>query len=177
MLSVGHVPSTPEVLASDASQFDLFAWKPPRELIEDQDQPSRYYPLRDRHAGFQVTSVLRIEKRFGRRALPLGRNELEREIERPAVSTSRPEDLPGGTATGLLLHEILERVPFESIKAGQSPEEWAALEEVSRVVKEAIAHHSVKLDDHNRGQVMPMIHRAPDHVRPNRSRQIHPRLL
>ena len=66
--------------------------------------------------------------------------------------------MPGSTATGLLLHEILEKVPFESIKAGQSPEEWAALEEVSRVVKEAIAHHSVKLDDHNRGQVMPMIH-------------------
>ena len=47
---------------------------------------------------------------------PLERDEFRREPGRATVAVTPPEgELPGGTASGSMLHEILEMIPFDSL--------------------------------------------------------------
>jgi len=51
------------------------------------------------------------------------------------ISNLRKDPLPGGTQTGNLLHELLERIDFSTIRESKSAEEWLTLPAVSRMIR------------------------------------------
>jgi exodeoxyribonuclease V beta subunit len=118
-------------------------WQPPAALLHDADPAPEYARLRERHAGALVTSYTRMRGgRSGARSAWSDEPEVRRArkadeaIDQIAVTTLR-----SARASGVFVHEVLERVPLDSFAAGF--EAWRALPEVSALFDEAIAVHRV----------------------------------
>jgi exodeoxyribonuclease V beta subunit len=131
------------------------------KLLDDRDESGWLHEHRKRHAGYEVTSYSRMKSELagGSELVPLGREELDREVFLPILTTGLSErEVPGGTAAGLMLHEILETVPFDSLSMAPSPEAWGALPPVDQVIIAAMAHHNIALA--YRPEVEAMVYRA-----------------
>jgi exodeoxyribonuclease V beta subunit len=140
---------------------DPASWHPDPPLSEESDDVDRFRKLRWKHAGYQVTSYSRMKSALSGdgELVPLGRDELDDEPMSPPVMAPLPEgELPGGTATGLMLHEILEQVPFDSFTAAPTLEAWRTHEEVSGVIAAAMARNAV--NPVHRANVETMVHHA-----------------
>ena len=107
--------------------------RPKRELLKNsrrnsdafsqlRQQPRRLHRLilfAD-EAGVRAESLIRCE-----------RDEFRREPGQKTLATVLGDDeLPGGTATGTMLHEVLEKIPFDSLRAAPSLEQWVRLKTV-----------------------------------------------
>jgi len=114
-------------------------------LLLDQDDGATYDALRSRHAGAVVTSYTRMKaKRTGARAGWIGPTEDRREeavIERVGEASGIP--LRSARASGIFLHELLERIPIVSFAASTTMETWRARADVAALVAEAMAVHRV----------------------------------
>ena len=53
------------------------------------------------------------------------------------------DELPGGTATGTMLHEILENIPLNSLDSKPKLEDWLLLDPVKEVFATAIARNGI----------------------------------
>ena len=78
--------------------------------------PWDFDQLRQEHAGYVVSSYSRMKRAWSEELDPLERDEFRREPGRATLAVMLADDeLPGGTATGTMLHEILEKIPFDSL--------------------------------------------------------------
>jgi exodeoxyribonuclease V beta subunit len=123
-------------------------WTPPVALLRDEDRSARYTALRDRHAGAIVTSYTRLRgERAGSRPVwsdgPEDRRA-QKAAESDDVADSAETRLRGARASGVFLHEILERVPLASFAAPGGLSEWRVRAEVSALFDEAIAVHRIE---------------------------------
>jgi exodeoxyribonuclease V beta subunit len=141
----------------DRPGFDLEGWAPAAEFLAWPDESGNLAGLRRRHAGYEVTSYSRMKRAAEAELVPLGREELDHESEQPVAPL--PDDaLPGGTAAGTLLHEVLELVPFDSAANVPDSPTWLALKPVAEVIDAALANNG--FDQTHRSTVAEMAYRA-----------------
>ncbi len=122
--------------------------EPPVEILHRKDEGPAFDALRDARAGTFVTSYTRmrstarsggsgwIEQAEGRRA----------EKAADAADAIEAVTLRGSRASGVFLHELLERVPLASFSAAAGFEAWCTRPEVARLLDEAMAVHRVDRD-------------------------------
>jgi exodeoxyribonuclease V beta subunit len=135
-------------LASDPAASSAATWTPAPELLRQDDDEPAYAVLRERHAAAVVTSYTRLR---GERASPRSRRvepALDGGAEKSAAGI---DDFPTTTlraarASGVFLHEVLERVPLASfassvVRGGLA--QWRAREDVAALFDEAIAAHRI----------------------------------
>jgi exodeoxyribonuclease V beta subunit len=116
---------------------DLARWHPPAALLEQRDLSASFRKIRDRHAGFVVESYTGLKRGAGYQA---PEDALEDAADEPATllpEAGAPEELPGGRASGVFLHKILEEIPFEGLAAGTPFSRWAADETVIALFEKA----------------------------------------
>jgi len=68
-------------------------------------------------AGFDITSYTRMKRGKREAAFDEGAGALAGALEPDVGLPPAPGDLPGGSAVGVFLHEVIERLPFEAIGA------------------------------------------------------------
>ncbi|MGH7435467.1 MAG: UvrD-helicase domain-containing protein, partial [Polyangiaceae bacterium] len=105
-----------------------------------------FHELREARAGVFVTSYTRMSSMRNARSRAGGWAEHAdaRRAEKVAASADGAEAraLPGSRASGVFLHELLERMPIASFTA-PSFEAWCARPDVTRLLDESIAVHRV----------------------------------
>jgi exodeoxyribonuclease V beta subunit len=137
-------PSASAAAQSGASSEQ--AWRPPRELLHDEDESARYASLRNRHAPAVVTSYTRLRgERSAPRAVAVEHPE-DRRVEKSAASV---DEVPATTlraarASGVFLHELLERVPLASFQEARGLADWRGREDVAALFDEALAAHRIE---------------------------------
>jgi len=137
-------PIPPEPDVQETAGRDPLTWRPSRDLLEDRNDWGKYTSLKSRHAGYSIASYSQMKTSWETEIDPLTHDEYRREPDfgAPAVLTTE-EELPGGTTSGTLLHDILETVPLESLKQAESLEEWGQRPEVASVVDEALTRNVI----------------------------------
>ena len=115
------VPSAPA--ASRAAAGPVDSWTPPPELLAEPAPTVDFDRLRAGHAGFVVTSYSRLS------AERAAAEEPEVAHDAP-LAPPEPDDLPGGSAVGTLLHELLENAPLAVTAATPDPAAWREHPEV-----------------------------------------------
>jgi exodeoxyribonuclease V beta subunit len=98
--------------------------------------------LRRRHAGFIVTSYSRMSaasKGGVTSDEDLDELKADREGTWPVLA---PDELPGGVATGLFLHEVLEKLLVPSVRDAVSEEAWAV--GVKGLLERAAQRHGIE---------------------------------
>jgi exodeoxyribonuclease V beta subunit len=107
--------------------------------------------IRERRFGRAVTSYSRIKAQKGGYRAPVQEErdlELGVDVAESAVDEEEAR-LPGGTASGRLLHEVLEMVSLEAVRDAPSFDFWSARKDVRSLLLEALERHdrsSVYLD-------------------------------
>ena len=92
---------------------------------------------------------------------PLERDEFRREPGTTALANLLSEhDLPGGTATGTMLHEVLEKIPFDSLRKSSGFEDWIECKTVKDVFQSAFACNGITPTVRQRRQAERLIYRA-----------------
>jgi exodeoxyribonuclease V beta subunit len=143
-------PAAPPIGSRPAESETSPAWRPPMDLLRKQDDGAVYDALRSRHAGAVITSYTRMKaKRTGARGGWIGPAEDRREeavIERVGEALAVPgvPPLRSARASGIFLHELLERIPIVSFAASTSMEAWRSRADVMALVAEAMAVHRVE---------------------------------
>jgi exodeoxyribonuclease V beta subunit len=133
------------------TELDLALRTPPPGAITEPGDSGVFAGLRTRHAGYEVTSYSRLKRTSDANLVPLGREEFDGGFAQPAATAAAPLPegaLPSGTATGTLLHEVLELVPFESFSDAPDFPSWLRLESVAHVIDDALAHNGFDLKTH-----------------------------
>jgi exodeoxyribonuclease V beta subunit len=102
-----------------------------------------YPELRDARAGTFVTSYTRMQS-VRSRGSGWAEHAEARRAEKVAASAdgAQARSLPGSRASGVFLHELLERVPLASF-ATASYGAWCARPDVARLLGESMAVHRV----------------------------------
>lgn len=123
----------------------LSDWKPPLSCLDDSDESGLFEELKSRHAGFEILSYSAIKKKRERMAINLEQREDPEEIAyRPDEGE---KEFVGGAEFGSAVHDILERVPFESFLSGRiTREEWGSGEAISRICGEALLANGVEAE-------------------------------
>jgi len=118
-------------------------WQPPAAWLRETDMTPEYARLRERHAGALVTSYTRMRgTRSGARSAWTDEPETRRARKADeAVDEVPATTLRSARASGVFVHEVLERVPLESF--ADDFEGWRLRPEVATLFDEAIAVHRV----------------------------------
>jgi len=132
----------------DRAGCDVVSWLRKSDLLKEGDysDSGEFGEYRKQHAGYEVTSYSRMKSALNTKGelVPLGREELDREAAQPILAAPPSErELPGGTAAGLMLHEILEVIPFDSPGMAQTPDAWGALKPVDEVIIASMVHNNI----------------------------------
>jgi exodeoxyribonuclease V beta subunit len=116
-------------------------WTPPAALLGGPEDAARYTALREGHAAAIVTSYTRMRGAAARPAWTLP--DEERRAEKAAASFDEAATtLRSARASGVFLHEVLERVPIASF-AAPGLATWRELPAVSALFDEALAVHRI----------------------------------
>jgi exodeoxyribonuclease V beta subunit len=112
-------------------------------LLARKPSEPAYQELRDARAGTFVTSYTRMQN-VRSRGSGWAEHAEARRAEKVAgsVDGAQGRPLPGSRASGVFLHELLERVPLASFE-GTSFDAWCARPDVARLLGEAMAVHRV----------------------------------
>jgi exodeoxyribonuclease V beta subunit len=116
---------------------DLSRWHPPTALLEQRDLSAAFREIRIRRAGFVVESYTGLKRGAGYQA---PEDALEDAADEPVAllpEAGAPEELPGGRASGVFLHKILEEIPFKGLAAGTPFSRWAEDETVAALFEKA----------------------------------------
>ena len=135
---VEHIPQGTETETED--DVRLGDWNPPAEMLQVQDNRPVFDALRDRHRGFVVTSYSRLKTLRGGYRAPL---------EEPAdILEPLQHALPGGSASGIFLHDVLERVDFRALRLDPSfdPsfETWRARGDIKALFRWAMRRNGIE---------------------------------
>ncbi|MBN2489871.1 MAG: PD-(D/E)XK nuclease family protein, partial [Planctomycetes bacterium] len=124
------------------------AWMPPPEVLEEARPAALdFAALARAHAAIVVSSYSRMKRaaRGERTAAPeiaaeAGGKEVLEDEPTSAPDAEAEDVLPGGTATGSFLHEVLERVDLAPVR-GSTLADWSARPEVEALFRAAMARH------------------------------------
>lgn len=135
------------------------AWTPPGELLAELEPSEGFRKLARGRAGFTVTSYTRMKQTQARAAASPSVDQDEFTAERsPAPLEARPDDeLPGGPAIGVFLHQVLEDVPIESF-AARSLDAWRAREDVKELFDGSLRRNGI--DPRHRAHAERLVHTA-----------------
>jgi len=132
--AVAPAPAT--IAAADDALADL-AFTPP--AIASVPAPA----IVGARAGRAVVSYTRLaHDRAASGAIALDAADFDRDDE-PTPIEAPGDHLPGGAATGLFVHEVLEHVDLDSAAAEPDPDAWAAAPAVAAVFRAAARHHAI----------------------------------
>lgn len=147
--------------ASRATPASLSQWTPPAELLAPAES-AELAELRAARRGWFITSYSRLKADKGGYVPPelapppVSEDELADDRGLPpdaaaptAVSallggvakTTPATDLPGGTSSGRFLHEVLEKLPLETVTDSATFDFWAQRGDVKAVFLEAMKNH------------------------------------
>jgi exodeoxyribonuclease V beta subunit len=112
-------------------------WRPPAELLRDDDHRATAPDLRESRLGTAITSYTRMK----------GERPATRPMQSDRMSESThivPEtELRAARTSGIFLHELLERVPLNSFGPGTTFDDWRSQAEVSSLFDEAMVAHRI----------------------------------
>jgi exodeoxyribonuclease V beta subunit len=118
---------------------DATSWKPPEELLSTADWSAYFREMRQNHAGFFVTSYTGLKRGTGYEA---PEEALQEEAAEPQGAEAEiPEargEFPGGRASGILLHAVLEKVPLPSLAGAPPFSAWAADPKIREIFEESL---------------------------------------
>jgi exodeoxyribonuclease V beta subunit len=149
LLTVETPPPAVLLRSVPESDADAGPWRPPATLLAPDASARELEKLRDQHAGDVVTSYTRMRaSRRGARSA-WGDEPVDRRAEKSQdeLANTGPEPLRSARASGVFVHEVLERVPLSSF-ASADLASWRERPEVSSLFDEAIRIHRV--DPHQR---------------------------
>ena len=92
--------------------------------------------LRRHRVGPTVTSYSRIKQSEGGYRPP---TEIHDETDE--VAPLADDELPGGARAGVFVHDLLERVPLETLRASAGFEEWVARDDVRALLESTLRRH------------------------------------
>jgi exodeoxyribonuclease V beta subunit len=104
---------------------DLSRWHPPGALLAQRDLSASFREIRERHAGFVVESYTGLKRGTGYQAPEDALEDAADEAAALLPEAGAPEELPGGRASGVFLHKVLEEIPFEALAAATPFSRWA----------------------------------------------------
>ena len=141
---------------------DLAGWQPDEALFRVPYKSWEFSEHRRKHAGYIVSSYSRMKRTSTSDLDPLERDEFHREPGQAnkASASQAADELPGGTATGTMLHEVLETIPFNSVALAPSLEDWLGLKPVKDAFDRAIARSGIWPTARQRRHAEEMIYRA-----------------
>jgi len=108
-------------------------WKPPAEMLQLPDNAPVFKALGDRHRGLVVTSYSRLKMLRGGYRAPL--------VEPADILEPL---LPGGSATGIFLHDVLENVDFRVLRLDASLEAWRTRGDVKALFRRAMRRNGIE---------------------------------
>ncbi len=140
-----HDVDAHSVAADAATAVVAPPWSPPLSLLREELDEGVYAGLRERHAAAVVTSYTRLQRAHATPRSPWVEPTEDRRAEKSAAAV---DELPTTTlraarASGIFLHELLERVPLASFASTASLADWRARAEVVALFDEAIAAHRI----------------------------------
>ncbi len=112
------VDVTPPARSARDAALALAGW---RAGVVDDDPAAvdpRFERARRERAGFEITSYTRMKRQRREAGFDEGAEALSGGEEPDVAPAPSPAELPGGSAVGVFLHELLERLPFERAVAG-----------------------------------------------------------
>lgn len=117
-----EVPVRPRSEKGADLRAALSAFEPPPELLElGSVDEARFRKLAREHAGFDVTSYTRMKSALGGYRAPDEDDEALEAARAETLDAALPSadepELPGGTAVGVFLHEVLEHLDFAWVRA------------------------------------------------------------
>ncbi len=143
---------------------DLGSWQAPQSLLEDRQRSWDFADLRRQHAGYEVSSYSRMKRAWSEEIDPLERAEFRRDPGRATLAVTPAEgELPGGTASGTMLHEILEFIPFDSLIQTPRFEDWRQCKEIDDVVTAAMNRNGIDMKYRREAETM-VYHALTDEI-------------
>ena len=140
---------------------DLRAWRASDVLKKNPPRSPNFSVLKQNHAGYMVSSYSRMKQIENSEINPLERDAFRREPSQKSLPLEVAEDeLPGGTATGTMLHEVLENIPPVSLDSLPSLSEWLDRDEVKEVFMRALARNGLRLTPPQRQRAAEAVYRA-----------------
>jgi exodeoxyribonuclease V beta subunit len=134
------------IAPSEVAPASRSGWTPPPALLRESDERARYDGLRERHAAATVTSYTRMRGAAGARsARSESIEDLRADKSAGAIDEAPLTTLRAARASGVFLHELLERVPVPSFPAGSpaSLSDWRVRVDVSALFDEAMTTHRI----------------------------------
>jgi exodeoxyribonuclease V beta subunit len=118
----------------------LAAWQPEAGAVAPIEADSTLAALRRARAGAVTTSYSRIKQAHGGYRPP---TEMPDEIAAPAEAHVDDSDgeLPGGAATGIFLHALLEELPLPSVRETPALDGWGVRDDVRTVIEPLLRRH------------------------------------
>jgi len=146
--------------AGDQESASARAWRPPAELLAEVEPAETFRRLQRTRGGFTVTSYTHMKQAQARAAAPARAVEQDDfTAERSVAPLEAPPDdeLPGGPAVGVFLHQVLEEAPLDAF-AARSLDAWRARNDVAALFDEAIRRHGI--DPRQRCHAERLVHTA-----------------
>jgi len=113
------------------------AWEPPRALLRVPASDDRYERCRELRRGFEVTSYTRLKRSS---ATPVEASEFKHDITSTPVELG-DDELPGGAASGVFLHHVLEHLPLASAVDTPELDAWRQRDDVAAVFDDSMLRH------------------------------------
>ncbi|MFW6050068.1 MAG: UvrD-helicase domain-containing protein [Myxococcota bacterium] len=131
--------------AEEAHDGGRAPWSPPEALLEPPPDPGEALAgLRTRRAGPVVTSYTRLKAGHGGYVAPEAEGEsFTGEAFDLAPAETERGGLPGGSAVGVFLHEVLEELELAAVREAAEAKAWSQREEVAALFRVAARRNGV----------------------------------
>jgi len=122
-----------------AKQGKVEGWHPDGNLLTRPPPEKGLDALRERFGSFSVSSYSRIKAAKGGYQAP-------EVADTKSVVPEEPNVLPGGSASGRMLHEMLELVSFDDATEAKDFEDWSGREEIQTLFLDALERYDKSTD-------------------------------
>ena len=139
----------------------LHEWVVPPSPVTTASAAVDINALRDARRGPTVTSYSRLKSEEKTDAFTPEQQEADEvvaETRTTAEDETRPGSLPAGAATGRLLHELLEVIDLDVLRAAENARTWADLPQVIRACSEGLTRHG--LPDEAKSEALSRVYTA-----------------
>jgi exodeoxyribonuclease V beta subunit len=139
LIEIAEVRGAGAALATKRETIPIERWIPPAELLEERSEPGIVFErLGNERAGLRMSSYTSLKHAAA--AWELTPGDFKTDLA-PAMES---DDLPGGSAAGLFLHEVIERLDFATLATAANLAAWQRLEPVERLFRETMRRHQVR---------------------------------
>jgi exodeoxyribonuclease V beta subunit len=135
------------VMAVEAPPPALAAWRPPAELLQPPPSDVALERMAQTRAGFAMTSYSAVKRRQGgftpadAAADDPAANEPAPDAAAGLAAALPPDELPRGRLSGSFLHDVLEVIPLDELKARPPLDEWRARPAVAELFERLRRRH------------------------------------